>query len=128
MKGPVCVKKSIAISTVAVQVLLQKRDFETAISLTGVLFPFTDHVMSKDTHSILAHLWLRHCARVWSACCWNKHSRHDTITNSSLELSMSALCWAIVLCVKRSNNWWARITFYQGHVPHSSERMDLQRQ
>ena len=54
---PVCVlKNSIGISTVAVQVLLQKKDLRNATSLTGELFPSTDDVMSRDTHSVLVHL------------------------------------------------------------------------
>ena len=56
MKGPVCVKNSIGISTVAVQVLLQKKDLMIAMNLTGELFPFADDVMSKDTRSVLVHL------------------------------------------------------------------------
>ena len=49
-------QSSMGISSVTVEVLLQKGDLEKAIGLTGELFPFTDDVMSRDTHSVLVHL------------------------------------------------------------------------
>ena len=49
-------QSSIGISCVAVEVLLQEGDLEKAIGLRGELFPFTDDVMSNDTHSVSVHL------------------------------------------------------------------------
>ena len=62
-------QNSIKISTVAVEVLLQEGDLEKAIGLTGELFSFTDDVHRVTHIQLRFTLWLRHCARVWSACC-----------------------------------------------------------
>ena len=58
MRWPVCVQIKIPLGfpLSLLKVLLQKGDLEKAIGLTGELFPFTDDVMSSDTHSVSVHL------------------------------------------------------------------------
>ena len=117
-------QNSIGISTVAVEVFLQKGDLEKAIGLTGELFPFTDDVMSSDTHSVSVHLVAEALRKglvsllLEQAFTTRHHNKFFVgVIHECALLGNRAVC-------ERSKSWWALITFYQGHVPHSSERME----